>query len=258
MMNMEKQEVESQLIIAGKLAEIGEMSTSIAHEINNPLQVMKSEVAMVSEVFSETKELLEAKAPENFELLKDSVNQIGIQIERCGSITKGLLDFARETEKTLKPIKIQKFLPGFIDGIKKRTNIENIKITQKIESDLPVLITDPNQLQQVFMNLFNNAIYALNDNESGGIHVAAFQKNSELIITIADNGCGFTEEDKDKAFMPFFTTKPVGKGTGLGLSSVYGIIKGLGGEISLESTLGAGSGFTIRLPFEPPEKYEKY
>ncbi len=247
---MEKQEMKTQLIIAGKLAEVGEMTTGIAHEINNPLQVMKSELTMIEDVLSCVGKSLKTSNPENFRLLYDSVKQVGIQINRCGNITKGLLKFARKTGSTRQPVELQRFLPEVVNMVEEKARVENIRIVQEFDSDLPAIISDPNQLQQVFLNLFNNAIYALTGNTSGEIRIRAFKEDGGIEITITDNGCGFDPGDMEKAFMPFFTTKPVGEGTGLGLSTVYGIIKGFGGEITLTSEPDSGSLFTIHLPLK--------
>ncbi len=249
-MNMEKRQMKTQLIIAGKLAEVGEMSTGIAHEINNPLQVMKSEVTMIGEVISNIEHLIKNHEPENLDLLKDSVDQVAIQIDRCGKITQGLLSFARKTESTIKPVRLQKLLPEIVRMVEQRALVENIRIIQEINQDIPEIKSDPDQLQQVFLNLLNNAIYALKVKSSGEIRIRINQQNSDIIISVADNGCGFSPENMKKAFLPFFTTKPVGEGTGLGLSTAYGIIKGLGGDMTLSSELKAGSVFSIRLPIK--------
>jgi len=248
--DIEKREMKTQLIIAGKLAEVGEMSTGIAHEINNPLQVMNSELAMIESVTSDIEAMITEDDPEALFLLKDSTDQMKIQIKRCSSITQGLLNFARKTETSKERIKIQELIPEIANMIDQKARVENIRIIQEIDPDIPEIMSDPNRLQQVFLNLFNNAIYALKGKSSGQIRIKVVWKNSEVVISIADNGCGFKPESMEKAFLPFYTTKPVGQGTGLGLSTVYGIIQNMGGEIELTSELNAGSVFTIRLPLE--------
>jgi two-component system, NtrC family, sensor kinase len=248
--DIEKREIKTQLIIAGKLAEVGEMATGIAHEINNPLQVIKSETAMIEDILSDIENIIKEHNPDNFIMIKDSIDQISLQIKRCSTITHGLLNFTRETKQEIKPVNLQKFIPEVVKMVEQRAYVENIRIIQEIDTDIPLIMSDLNQLQQVFLNFFNNAIYALKGKSFGEIRIKTAKDNSNVIITIADNGCGFTKENMEKAFIPFFTTKPVGQGTGLGLSMVYGIIKGLGGDISLSSELNAGSVFTISLPIE--------
>jgi two-component system NtrC family sensor kinase len=132
--------------------------------------------------------------------------------------------------------------------VDQRARLENIRILHEIDPDLPPIMSDANQLQQVFLNLLNNAIHALQGRPTGEIRIKSIREGSDLTTTVADNGCGFTREEMEKAFLPFFTTKPVGQGTGLGLSTVYGIVKGLGGDVTLTSELNQGSVFTIRLP----------
>ncbi|MBW1709270.1 MAG: GHKL domain-containing protein [Deltaproteobacteria bacterium] len=255
--DMEKRQMRTQLIIAGKLAEVGEMSAGLAHEINNPLQVMKSERTLIEDILSDIEENEEIHDQENLRLIKDSVNQIGVQIERCGQITTGLLRFARKTESLMEQVKVQDFLPQVVGMIEQRARVENIRIVQKLDPDLPPILSDPNQLQQVFLNLLNNAVYALRGKDLGEIRIQAFQENNNITVTVTDNGCGISPEDMEKLFLPFFTTKPVGQGTGLGLSAVYGILKGLGGDITVSSELNVGTVFTVHLPPEPPGKEER-
>lgn len=248
--DMETQQMKTQLVIAGKLAEVGEMSTGLAHEINNPLQVMKSELTMINDIIPDIEKIVKEDDPENFRLLTDSVDQIGIQIDRCGKITQGLLKFARKTDSSNQQIEVQKFLPEVVRMVEQRAYLENIRIIQEFDPDIPPLKSDPNQLQQVFLNLLNNAIHALKGRSPAEIRIKCSQKKENLIIKVIDNGCGISPDNMEKIYLPFFTTKPVGQGTGLGLSTVYGIINGLGGEITVESEINAGTVFTVQLPLE--------
>ena len=254
--DIEKQQMKTQLIMAGKLAEVGEMSTGLAHEINNPLQVMKAERMLIQELISDVEKSNPSIDPDNMGLIKDSVEQIDIQIERCKRITQGLLNFARKTDAVMKPVAMQEFLPEMVRMIEQKALVENVRIIQKIDSELPPLMSDPNQLQQVFLNLLNNAIHALKDKDSAEIRIGVFHENEFINVSIADNGCGITPENMERIFLPFFTTKPPGQGTGLGLSTVYGIVKGLGGEITVTSELNAGTVFNMHLPLRSAEKEE--
>jgi two-component system NtrC family sensor kinase len=110
--------------------------------------------------------------------------------------------------------------------------------------------SDPAQLQQVFLNLLNNAIHALRNRDNAEIRITAEKEEDQLAISIGDNGCGIPPENLEKIFMPFFTTKPVGQGTGLGLSTCYGIVQRLGGKMSVSSELNVGSVFTVYLPLK--------
>lgn len=257
MADMEKREMGGKLIMAGRLAEVGQMSAGIAHEINNPLQVMKSEFALINDILSEV-EAKEGKIEkENLSLLKDSINQLGVQIDRCKNITQGLLKFARKSETIIQAVDIKLFIHDLIKSLEHRVAVENVKIIADCEEGLPPLHTDPTQLQQVFMNLINNAIYALKDKQNKEIKILAKSDNDNILLSVADNGCGIAPENLEKIFLPFFTTKPVGQGTGLGLSTVYGIIERLGGHITVSSELGVGTVFNIYLPINNQAR-EKY
>ena len=250
--DMEKQHIKTQLVIAGKLAEVGEMSAGLAHEINNPLQVMQSEVTMIEDVLAEMKGDEDLAGARRLDLIKESLDQFHVQIARCGRITKGLLSFARKTEPSLKPVKMQDFLPEVISMVESRANIDNVRITQEFADDLPPIMTDPSQLQQVFLNLLNNALFALKDGDSAEIRVKAFQEDRNIVVSVEDNGCGIPPENMEKIFVPLYTTKPPGQGTGLGLSTTYGIVTGFGGDVTVTSQPDVGTVFTVSLPLESP------
>jgi len=253
--DVEKREMRTQLIIAGKLAEVGEMSAGLAHEINNPLQVMKSEQAMIEEVLSDMKESRVPPKSEDLAVIKDAAQQINTQIERCKGITQELLKFARKNEPSIRPVELKTSLAEAVHMVERQAQIENIRIVQELDPELPLLIGDPNRLQQVFLNLLNNSVHALKGKGGGEIHIRAQRDgDSAVSISVADDGCGIRPEDMDKIFHPFFTTKPVGEGTGLGLSTVYGIVEGLGGQISVTSELNGGTVFTVSLPLAPTEE----
>jgi len=228
------------------------MSAGVAHEINNPLQVMKSEQTMIEDLVGDIEESDKPPDPKSLALVKESVEQIGIQIERCKQITRELLRFARKNEVSIQPVKIQEFLPPLVTMIEQRALVENIRIIQELDPGLPAVMSDPNQLQQVFLNLLNNAMYALRDKDSGQIRIGVSGREAHIVVSVADDGCGIPAENMEKIFLPFYTTKPVGQGTGLGLSSVYGILNGLGGEITVTSEAGGGTVFTVLLPLESP------
>jgi len=185
-------------------------------------------------------------------MLKESVEQLGIQIDRCGRITKGLLGFARRSETTIYPIELRSLIAETVSMIERRAQVENIRIIQEFEAGLPKLESDPNQLQQVFINLLNNAFDALKKKGGGEVRIRASLSSGNVVVLVADNGCGIEPKNLEKVFLPFFTTKPVGQGTGLGLSTCYGIIEALGGQITVASELNVGTVFTIRLPVSGP------
>ncbi|WP_051261745.1 sensor histidine kinase [Desulfovibrio inopinatus] len=248
----EKEQLQEQLFHAGRLAEIGEMAAGIAHEINNPLQTMKSELTLMDMDMGD----IENKETENceklFDGLRESMAQLEKQINRCAKITTGILKFGRYGEPERASVNIQDVIDDTLNLVEKQTEVSGITLAKDIQRSLPNVYCDPGQLQQVLLNLLNNARDAVLEQhpEGGGkIELRIGQVSpSKVQIIIGDNGIGMTEEIKDKAFSPFFTTKPVGKGTGLGLSICYGIIQTMGGSIDLDSTSGQGTVFTIALP----------
>lgn len=250
---IEKRQMSTQLIMAGKFAEIGEMSSGIAHEINNPLQVMKAEYGMLHTVLGEIERGEAACDRENIALLRDSIDQIDLQIERCKKITQGLLKFARQSEASLETMDVEKFLAEVVKMIENRAHSDGVRIILETEKNLPPILSSPDQLQQVFLNLLNNAIYALQHRREPAIRICTIRENDALCITISDNGCGIPPQNLKKIFIPFFTTKPVGQGTGLGLSTCYGIVERLGGRIHVASQLDSGTTFTVKLPFHASE-----
>ncbi len=247
MADVEKREMGSQLIMAGKLAEVGEMSAGMAHEINNPLQVMMSEITMIQDLFSDCR-TGEPVNQETMDLMADSIDQIWLQINRCSGITQGLLKFARKTDPVVLKIIPHEMIGEIVAMVENQAHCQGITIHQEVEPDLPEIESDPAQLQQVFLNLLNNAIYAVKDRDSGQIRITSAFDDEFILLAIADNGCGIDPDQLKRIFMPFFTTKPVGKGTGLGLSTCYGIVERLGGNITVTSELNAGTVFTVQLP----------
>ncbi len=244
----EKKAMRTQLIVAGKLAEVGEMSAGIAHEINNPLQVMCSELALMNELMKEAE--TEGKVSPSPELdgVKEGFDQLAVQIERCKKITTGLLGFARSNEPVMEVVRLDDFLPSVVEMIEERARIEDVRLVLAIEPGLPPVNGDENQLQQVFLNLLNNALNAAEGVRDAEIRVTAGLAADTVEVSVADNGRGIEPADMEKIFLPFFTTKPPGKGTGLGLSTALGIVQGMGGDIAAASEVEAGAVFTVRLP----------
>ena len=247
----EKNELGRQLVVAGRLAEIGEMSAGFAHEINNPLQIIKSELTLTETILDDLKSAGELKPSEDVDQIVDSLDQIRTQVDRCGTITQGLLKFARKKDSQPGRVELKTFLPGVIRLVENKALVEGIRLESKIDEGTLDVHADPGQLEQVLVNLLNNAIYAIVEkNGSNGGRLAVTASNttdSKVLISIEDNGLGISPENMEKIFTPFFTTKPVGKGTGLGLSICYGIITKMDGEMDVTSTQGSGTTFNIRL-----------
>lgn len=251
-MDQEKDRLGEQLIRATRLAELGEMAAGFAHEINNPLQIMKSEQTLIETILSELKEKGELEESEDLTELEDSMNQITLQIDRCARITQAILKFGRKSEPVSKDLDLGRFIPDVIAMISKKASVQGITVVHEIRSSTPSIHGDPAQLQQVLLNLLNNAMDAINNehgSKGGELVVDAGPKDKDKVeILVRDNGCGISPENLKKVFSPFFTTKPIGKGTGLGLSVCYGIIDSMGGSMTVESEMGVGTTFKIVLP----------
>ena len=250
--DVEKDQLYHQLIQASRLVEIGEMAAGFAHEINNPLQIIKNEKTLIGVLLSEMKAGKHILPSDELSELEESLDQIELQVSRCANITQAILKFSRQSEPESIDINLCQFIPEITQMIAKKASVSGIEIVKEISKDAPMVHGDPTQLQQVLLNLFNNAIYAIeeqNKGEEGRLLIRCKPTaNQQVEISIGDNGCGISLENLNKLFSPFFTTKPVGKGTGLGLSVCYGIIDTMGGTIEVDSKLGSGTTFTIFLP----------
>ncbi|MBW1866984.1 MAG: two-component sensor histidine kinase [Deltaproteobacteria bacterium] len=250
--DLEKSVLGDQLIRASRLAELGEMAAGFAHEINNPLQIIKSEQTLVETILADFKESGKLPPSEDLDDLEDSIKQIDLQIERCSKITHAILRFGRKDEFTPIDVDLQAFIPEVIDMVAQKARVNGIDLQQRISADIRPVFGDPAQLQQVLLNLFNNALHAIEERHgaSGGNLLITIKNQDEktVAIKVKDNGCGINPEDLVKIFSPFYTTKPVGQGTGLGLSVCYGIIENMGGTMTAESEPGQGTIFSINLP----------
>ena len=147
-----------------------------------------------------------------------------------------------------KPIDLNVFITEVIRMVERKASLANVRILYQPDPDLPAFPSDRAQLQQVFLNLLNNALYALKGREGGEVRITTSHKDNVISISVADDGCGIDPKIIDKIFLPFFTTKPVGEGTGLGLSTSFGIVERLGGQIQVNSEQNAGTVFTVRFP----------
>jgi two-component system NtrC family sensor kinase len=248
----EKTQLNQQLIGASRLAELGEMAAGFAHEINNPLQIMKSEHSLIKMLLEEIVADKKLEETESLKDIYDSLNQIELQISRCGSITQSILKFGRQGEPSPQNININKIAPEVVEMVKKKALVQDVAIRESY-GETPVLVHgDPSELQQVLLNLINNAMDAIEDSNnraSGSIAIkTGLGEDGNARVEIADNGKGISPENMEKLFKPFFTTKPVGKGTGLGLSVCYGIIHKMGGKMEIFSNPEGGATFVITLP----------
>ncbi|HEX3047803.1 MAG TPA: ATP-binding protein [Bacillota bacterium] len=231
---------QAQLIQSDKLAVVGQLAGGVAHEINNPIGVILGFAQSIAK-----------RIPEDDPLYMP-LKSIEREAIRCKNLVGNLLTFSRSGKTPTEMIDISQTLNETLSLIEAQTKVKNIEIIRMYEPGLPQITVNKNQLQQVIINLCNNAIDAIDSigdmPENGKITIGAKKAEAEIVIEISDTGSGMTEELKKHIFEPFFTTKEVGKGTGLGLSLCYEIIRKHQGIIEVESEAGNGSTFRIKLP----------
>jgi len=241
-------ELNAQLIQQDKLAALGKMAAGIAHEINNPLAVIGEKAGWMEDLLAEE----EFKESANYKELAASITKIEEHVDRARKITHSMLGFARRMEPRLDDVEVNRVLEQTIDILSNQARINNIEIRKHLADRLPVIASDQSQLQQVFMNLINNAIDAIGSD--GIIDITTQVDKKWITVTVHDDGPGIPEAIQKKIFDPFFTTKQQGKGTGLGLSISYSIIEKMGGRIRVESGANEGTTFFVLLPLVLPEK----
>jgi two-component system NtrC family sensor kinase len=185
-----------------------------------------------------------------------SMDQIAVQSQRCKRITHNLLRFSRRTRSMIESVDLNRFVAEVVDLMERETKTSGIRLLTDLDPNLPVIQSDPSQLQQVFLNLITNAVDAHEGKPYGSIRISTrYDRDSGgIFLSIADSGTGIDPKHLDRIFDPFFTTKPVGKGTGLGLSICYSIIRQLKGNITVKSEPGEGTEFMIFLPLSLSQK----
>ena len=240
---------EQQLIQASKMATLGEMATGVAHELNQPLSVIKTASSFL------IKKVRRNEAIQD-EILKTLAEEIDSHVDRAARIINHMREFGRKSDVEREKVRVNEALEKALEIFNQQLKLREIKVVKEFEKDLPPILADSNRLEQVFINLLINARDALEE-KSGKtdqecvakeIFLRTSLKNGMVNIELKDTGTGIPESILDKIFEPFFTTKNVGKGTGLGLSISYGILQDYGGRIKVETTEGEGSTFIIQFP----------
>jgi two-component system NtrC family sensor kinase len=227
---------QAQLVQSEKLSGIGEFVAGVAHELNNPLTTVMG--------FSDLLKLSDSdpKHQRHLDLIQKSAL-------RCQKIVQNLLSFARRHPPECKLTSLNELIEGAVEFLHYQLRTSNIEVRMQLSPNLPKTMVDPHQVQQVFLNIINNARQAIESNQTNGlIRITTELCGHNIRVTLQDNGPGISDENLSKVFDPFFTTKEVGKGTGLGLSLCYGIIKEHAGSITVRSKFGQGATFVVELP----------
>jgi len=231
---------------SNKLASLGRLAAGVAHEINNPLAIISEKTGLMKDLLTIKKGQIE---PSKLIGFADSILN---SVERCAAITSRLLGFARHLDVSIRPINLKEVIHETIDFQGKEAEYRSIEVSVDVPDDIPQFESDRGKLQQIFLNLLNNAFAALSD--GGHLNIAARRENKDFVsITFTDDGCGIPAEDLNRIFEPFFSTRTTKGGTGLGLSITYGLIQELGGSIKVQSEVGKGTSFNITLPLQPPK-----
>jgi histidine kinase len=240
---------EQHLIQAGKMATLGEMATGVAHELNQPLSVIKT-----ASSYLHRKAAKHEPIPE--EILKALAEEIDSHVDRASRIINHMREFGRKSDVAKEKVQVNKVLKRAVDFFHQQLKLREIEVVENLQEGLPEIFAEPNRLEQVFVNLLINARDAIEkkweqeDGKGQGkrITMKTALENGMVTIKVADTGTGIPLENREKIFEPFFTTKKVGKGTGLGLSISYGIVHDYDGSIHVESTKGEGATFVIKFP----------
>ncbi len=246
MISMERKKAASEemALQESKMAALGKMAAGIAHEINNPLAIIGENAGWIKDLLKR----VDVSKSGSFQEIAAAVNKIEYHINRARTITHRLLGFARRMEPVTEILNINTVLDESVSFLENEARYRNIDVQADYAPDLPITASESAQLQQVFLNILNNAIDAIG--KDGEIHLKTryLAKNNEIGIEIHDSGPGIPKEILNKIFDPFFTTKEVGKGTGLGLSISYSIVEKLGGRMMVTSEEGQGTTFIIYFP----------
>jgi two-component system NtrC family sensor kinase len=223
-----------------RLASIGRLAAGVGHEINNPLAIINEKAGLVEDLLAVTPDF------EHKKTITGCLQSIGKSVTRCSAITHRLLGFAKRRDVKNEKLQVNDILKEVMVFLENSMLTNRIKIDSQLQEDLPEVVSDHMQLQQVFLNILNNAIDAVG--KDGNISVMSHAVAGDVRIIIQDDGPGIGEDILPHIFEPFFTTKESDKGTGLGLSITYGLIKKLGGDITVRSHIGRGTAFTVTIP----------
>lgn len=243
-------EAEMQLIQAGKMATLGEMATGVAHELNQPLSVIKT----ASNFFIKKIRRQEA-IPDD--ILKTMAEEIDSHVDRASQIINHMREFGRKSDISVEPVAVNPVIKKAFEIFGQQLKLRQIRVDWELQDDLPAVLAEPGRLEQVFVNLLINARDAIEEKwaEPAGaaegekrIRLATRADRNHVIVEVTDTGKGIPKALLNKIFEPFFTTKKIGEGTGLGLSISYGIIQEFGGTIQVTSTREEGTTFTVLLP----------
>jgi two-component system NtrC family sensor kinase len=242
--NQQQAQLNEELVQSSKMAALGKMAAGVAHEVNNPLAVIREKAGWMRDLLEEE----DVRSSPNFQEFEDAVKKIEQHVERAGNVVHRMLGFARRMEPVCNDIHLNDILGQTAVFLDNEMRFRGIELVWNLDQNLPPVQSDAAQIQQVILNLLDNAIDAIDRNGCITISTGFDAETDTVRIGIRDNGSGMDKDVQRRIFDPFFTTKKVGDGTGLGLSISYSIISKLGGSVRFDSEIGQGTEFTITLP----------
>ncbi|NVM22950.1 MAG: PAS domain S-box protein [Desulfobacterales bacterium] len=244
-------EREAQLTQASKMATLGEMATGIAHELNQPLNVIR----VGADFFAKMTKRGEKISDDQLSNVSRNIND---QVDRAANIINHLREFGRRTDFKSYPVDINEPIQDVFTILGQQLKLRDIEASLKLAEGLPKILADKNRLEQIFLNLVTNARDAMEAKAGEAIKkltIATYEQNGRVVALVSDTGMGISEAVREKIFEPFFTTKEVGKGTGLGLSITYRLVKDFGGDIDIKLTSDIGTIFKLSFPIYTDEDH---
>jgi len=239
------QAAQKKLVQTDRLASLGQLSASVAHEINNPISGVLNLSMLLQRMLKS-----DGVPPERIEEFRKYLVQITNETARVGRIVSDLLAFSRRSKPQRAPADVNRIVRTTLSLVQHKMRLSNVEVSTALWENLPAIPCDASQIQQVVLNLLLNAAEATQAKSERRVEIETTVGDDAILLTVSDNGEGIPPENLAKIFDPFFTTKSEGKGVGLGLAVSYGIVQAHGGEIEVKSRVGEGTTFTVTLPLE--------
>jgi signal transduction histidine kinase len=241
--DQERVDMLHQVEYTNKMVSLGRLASGVAHEINNPLAIINEKAGHIKDIFTLTETY--AKDPK----LIDLVDSVISTVKRCAEVTRGLLNFARHLNLSIQTINLREVIDEVKSVLAKETDFRSISVDVKVSENIPPFESDLGKMEQIFFNLFNNAIGSMKD--GGHLEITARREDAKFIsIAFSNNGPGIPKADLKHVFEPFFFSKPGESRTGIGLSVTYALVQEIGGTIGVQSQPGKGTRFNIRIPLD--------
>ena len=238
----EKATLNSTILQSSKMAALGKLAAGVAHEVNNPLMLIRQTAGWINDLMEEE----EPHAVKNYKEISDAAHKIEQHVDRAKDITHRLLGFARRVDPTTESLPLNPIVDQAISFLQNEATFRSITLEKRFSAHGPRVSTDVGQIQQVILNIIDNALDATPT--GGAVFITTGADDKHAFISVRDTGPGIPDDKVKNIFDPFFSTKPVGEGTGLGLSICYSIMEGLGGSIEAANSSEGGAEFLIKLP----------